>query len=230
MKPLVIIPARQGSKGVPRKNIKELGGKPLILHTVEAAREVFQDVSICVSTDSAEIKELVESTGLIVPFMRPSYLAKDDSGSREVMLHAVDFYESQMGISFDSIVYLQPTSPFRSSLHIRSAMELYSSDIDMVVSVKETSSNPYYVLFEEDVNGFLKKSKDASFVRRQDCPPVWELNGAIYIINTTSLRKTVISEFSRVVKSEMGAYASIDIDSQLDWDIAEALWSICNEK
>ena len=156
MKPLVIIPARGGSKGVPKKNIKILGGKPLINYTIEAAKAVFEDQFIYVSTDDIEIKNIVEQTGLKVPFLRPAELATDTAGTYEVLLHALNYYEN-LEYFPDTIILLQPTSPFRTAEHIKEAIKLYTPEIDMVVSVKETKSNPYFNLFEEDYKGFLKK-------------------------------------------------------------------------
>lgn len=221
MKPLVIIPARGGSKGVPKKNIKLLDNKPLINYTIEAAQNIFDDAVICVTTDDEEIKEIVErTTSLKVPFLRPAELATDNAGSYEVLLHAVDFYEKN-GYFADTIVLLQPTSPFRKSHHILEAMKLYSKDIDMVVSVKETKSNPYYVLFEENSEGFLSKSKDSNVTRRQDCPTVWEFNGAIYIINIQSLKGSGIGSLKKTVKYVMNEIESIDIDTMFDWKLCE---------
>lgn len=221
MNPLVVIPARGGSKGVPKKNIKLLNGKPLINYTIEAARKVFDDAIICITTDSQEIKEVVENTtGLKVPFLRPDNLATDNAGTHEVLLHAIDFYEKQ-GYIADTLILLQPTSPFRTNKHIEEAMELFSKKIDMVVSVKETKSNPYYVLFEENTEGFLSKSKESAFTRRQDCPDVWELNGALYIINIESLRKGPIGSFNKMIKYVMTEIESVDIDTMFDWKLAE---------
>ena len=223
MKPLVIIPARGGSKGVPKKNIKLLNGKPLINYTIEAAQSVFDNEIICVTTDSQEIKEIVEnSTTLKIPFLRPDKLATDTAGTYEVLMHAIDFYE-QKGYLADTLILLQPTSPFRTGQHIKEAINLYSHDIDMVVSVKETKSNPYYVLFEDNQEGFLSKSKEANFTRRQDCPNVWELNGAIYIINIKSLRKGTIASFKKSLKYVMNELDSIDIDTMFDWKLCEIL-------
>lgn len=222
MRYLAIIPARGGSKGIPKKNIKLLNGKPLIQYTIEAAQKIFKDNDICISTDSKEIKEVVEETGLKVPFLRPDYLSTDTAGTYEVLLHAVDFYEKQ-GKEYDAVVLLQPTSPLRKTYHIKEALNLFSPDIDMVVSVKQTKSNPYYVLFEEDKEGFLKKSKTGNFTRRQNCPKVWEYNGAIYVINVTSLKKNPIHKFLNNKKYVMEEISSIDIDSELDWIIAEHL-------
>lgn len=222
MNALVVIPARGGSKGVPGKNIKQLNGKPLIHYTIDAARKIFSDSQILVSTDSEEIKACAEETGLKVPFLRPAELATDTSGSYEVLLHAIDFYR-QSGATADILVLLQPTSPFRTEKHIKEAMRLFSKDVDMVVSVKETKSNPYYVLFEENEAGFLKKSKEGNFTRRQDCPRVWEYNGAIYVINVATLLDKTFAQFERVVKYEMGEKESHDIDDMMDWKIAEIL-------
>jgi N-acylneuraminate cytidylyltransferase len=222
MKPLIIIPARGGSKGVPRKNIKLLNGIPLIHYTIKAAQQIFENSFICVSTDDTEIKEVAELTSLYVPFLRPKELASDTSGSYEVLLHAVDFYAKQ-GYEADTLILLQPTSPFRTSKQIEETLKLYYEDIDMVVSVKETKSNPYYSLFEEDKNGFLQKSKESNFIRRQDCPKVWEYNGAIYIINVASLKKQPLSTFKKVVKYEMDDFSSHDIDTLFDWDMAELM-------
>jgi len=222
MKPLVLIPARGGSKGVPGKNIKLLGGKPLIQYTIEVARKLFKDEIICVSTDDLKIRKTVESLGLSIPFLRPVDLATDTASSEDVALHAIHFYEKN-GYNPDVLVLLQPTSPFRTSKHIEEALKLYNPGVDMIVSVKETSANPYYVLFEENPEGFLEKSKQADFTRRQDCPTVWEINGAIYVINISSLKTKKISAFTKIVKTVMDAEHSLDIDTLLDWEFAEFL-------
>ena len=222
MKPLVIIPARAGSKGLPGKNWKPLHGKPLIQYTIEVAMETFAADEICITTDSPEVLAIAKSMGLNVPFVRPEALASDTAGSREVILHGLDFWS----INFyqpDVIVLLQPTSPFRTSEQIRAGLSLYSKEIDMVVGVKETKANPYYVLREEDEQGFLKPSKVGTFTRRQDCPKVYEINGAFYAINPASLLQKNLSDFERVIKFEMDAFSSHDIDGRLDWVIAESM-------
>lgn len=219
---MIVIPARGGSKGIPGKNIRMLDGKPLIQYTVEAARKLVPDNQIIVSTDSPEIKEVVEELGLPVPFLRPAELATDTAGTYEVLLHALDFYEKEKATP-DKIVLLQPTSPFRNEEHIKGASALFENTLDMVVSVKETAANPYYVLREENEEGFLVQSKKGNFKRRQDCPRVWEINGAIYVINPVSLRKMPIDRFSRVKKFEMDETSSHDLDTPLDWMVAETV-------
>lgn len=222
MKPLVVIPARGGSKGVPGKNIKLLGGKPLIMWTLDQVKKLYDDKIVCVSTDDENIKRIVQNSGLKVPFLRPEYLASDRASTQDVLLHAIRYYEN-IGYYPDVIILLQPTSPFRNSNHIREAIKLYDKNIDMIVSVKETNSNPYYILREENKNGFLIPSKKSEVTRRQDVPKVWELNGAIYLINPTSLKERKIVDFEKVIKYKMDSISSHEIDEPLDWDIAEII-------
>lgn len=223
MKTLYVIPARGGSKGIPHKNIRPLAGKPLIGYSVDVARQLADDADICVTTDDPAIAAVVEAMGLKVPFLRPAELATDKSGTYEVLLHALDFYE-QRGIHYDCLVLLQPTSPLRTADDVRRAMTLYSDDIDMVVTVKEAASNPYYNCYETDADGYLTISKgDGSFTRRQDAPKVWEYNGAVYVINTASLRRCPLGQFRRRRMSEMDAARSVDLDTELDWLVAEKM-------
>lgn len=221
---IVVIPARGGSKGVPGKNIKKLAGKPLIQYTIDAARQIFEDSQIIVSTDSEEIRNTVEDLGLKVPFLRPSHLATDEAGTYEVLVDALEYAENS-GLHSEVIVLLQPTSPFRTAKQIKEALKTYDPEFEMVVSVKETKANPYYILREENEEGYLIKSKKGNFTRRQDCPKVWEINGAIYIINVKSLRKRKLNEFTKVRKYEMDELSSHDIDTYLDWKVAEVLSS-----
>ena len=216
MKFLALIPARGGSKGIAYKNIKPFFGKPLIGYSIDLARTILSDEDICVSTDDNEIIKVVEACYMQVPFVRPPALAGDDVGMYEVILHAIDFY-AQAGKLYDALILLQPTSPLRSEQSLREAIKLYSPDIDMVVSVKKTSANPYFKLYEEDHQGFLVKSKTGDFKTRQEAPDVWELNGAIYIYNVASLRRASPSEFKKVRKYVMSETESVDIDTPVDW-------------
>lgn len=221
MKTLVIIPARGGSKGIPHKNIKPLNGKPLIHYTIDVARGISEDKDICVSTDDPEIIKCVEDYGLKIPFVRPAELATDTAGTYEVLLHALDYYEKQ-GKHYDVVLLLQNTSPFRTSEHVKEAIKLYRNDIDMVVSVNETRTNPYYNCFEEDKEGFLKKTVESDmFVRRQDAPKTYEYNGAIYVINAEQLKKMPLGKFTRRVKYVMDDLHSVDLDNMIDWKFAE---------
>lgn len=224
MKPLVIIPARGGSKGIPGKNIKLLGGKPLIQYTIEAALAVFHKNRIIVSTDSEEIARVADNCGVKPPFLRPAELSTDEASSYDVIQHAMKYARESL-IDFDTVVLLQPTSPFRNSAHLGEAIEKYEAGIDMLVSVKKSDENPYYSLFEENSEGYLSKSKVGDFTRRQDCPNVYAYNGAIYVMSADSLDKMPINQFKKVKKYVMSQQDSIDVDTELDWQIAEFIIS-----
>jgi len=230
MKPeknLYLIPARAGSKGIPGKNIKLLAGKPLIGYAIEAALENTSAENICVSTDSQHYADIAESFGIKVPFLRPADISADNTSSRDVMLHALDFYSSH-GSCYDRIVLLQPTSPLRTARHISEAVALYDKlkaeklPVDMVVSVKPAATNPYYTAFETDENGTLHISKgDGLYTRRQDAPEVWEYNGAVYVIDADSLRREEMGRFRHRYPYIMKSIDSIDLDTPVDWMIAE---------
>jgi N-acylneuraminate cytidylyltransferase len=224
---LVVIPARGGSKGIPRKNIKLLNGKPLIHYTIEAAQSIFDSSRICVSTEDFEIDTIAKQTGLSYKYIRPQKLATDTSSSHEVILDVIEHYQNQ-GLTFETIILLQPTSPFRTSKHILEAIKLYeSSECEMVVSVKETKCNPYFNLFEENELGDLELSKKGNFTSRQSAPKTYEYNGAIYIFSKETIQSKQFSEFERLKKYEMSTIDSIDLDEPLDWKLAELIF---NEK
>lgn len=232
MKYLYLIPARAGSKGIPGKNIKHLGGIPLIWHTIrQALASGAEAEDVVVSTDGEEIAEVSRRGGANVPFMRPAELAGDRSSSRSVILHALDTLEAS-GKKYDAVVLLQPTSPLRRPEDIRNAIEAYETGIakakspdqmpGMAVSVCEARTNPYYSAFETDDNGYLHISKgDGLYTRRQDAPKVWEFNGAVYVINPEALRKNEISRIPNTIPVEMPADRSIDLDTPADWQRAE---------
>ena len=220
MKILVLITARGGSKGIPNKNIKLLNGKPLLHYSIEVALEMFKADDICVSTDSEEIKAVAELAGISVPFLRPIELASDTSGSNDVILHAIAFYE-QVGKHYEALLLLQPTSPFRKKEHIEAALAMYNKDTEMITGVTETEVNPYNILYEEDTTGFLQKSKSAQFTRRQDCPVVWQMNGAIYLINLKALKEKGNIALLKKQKLVMDKVSSLDIDTPMDWMFAE---------
>lgn len=223
MNVLYVIPARGGSKGIPYKNVKMLGGKPLIYYSIDIARALTTDKHICLSSDDDLIIKTAMDAGLDVPFKRPDNLATDHAGTYEVLLHAIQYYEG-IGRNYDLIVLLQPTSPFRQKKHIEEALALWNSNVEMIVSVKEAASNPYYNSFEEDCDGYLRISKgDGLLERRQDAPKVWEYNGSIYVIGVEALKMRNISEFTKVRKYQMNDIYSVDIDTMFDWKVAELM-------
>jgi N-acylneuraminate cytidylyltransferase len=224
---LYLIPARGGSKGISNKNIKRLKGRPLIYYTLDVAVNIAPKIDICVSTESSEIKEIVEQYGIKLPFLRPANLATNISRTYDVILHALNHYKNK-GKYYNCVVLLQPTSPLRTIENVKKSIDLFSFDLDMVASVKETKANPYYTLYEEDKNGFLYRSHKSNFLRRQDCPKVWELNGAVYVMNVKSLQKNPPNQFKRIKKYVMNEYNSIDIDSEIDYKFVEFLLTQVN--
>jgi CMP-N,N'-diacetyllegionaminic acid synthase len=228
MKLLYVIPARGGSKGIPGKNVKSLCGKPLLHYSLEYARLFAADEDICLTTDSDEIAACAQIINYTIPFKRPAILATDEAGTYPVLQHALSYYEAQ-GKKYDALVLLQPTSPFRERFHLTEAIRLFNDNVDMVVSVQQSATSPYFTLFEETSEGYLEISKgDGMFKRRQDVPPVYEFNGSIYIINTASLRSfSSFAELKKRVKYVMKPEFSIDLDTPEDWEYAEF---ICQKK
>lgn len=220
MKILCIIPARRDSKGIPGKNWKLLNHKPLISYSIEVALKCNQIDTLCVSTNSIDVVQVAQNFGLTIPFMRPEELSLDTTPSYDVLMHAIEFYEHQNEY-FDAILLLQPTSPFREIHFLEDAITLFKqSDCDMVVSVNETTFNPYYNLYNE-TNGFIHRSIKSNFTRRQDCPITYLVNGSIYVISVNSLKKQQLHEMEKVVKYVLPEEYSLDLDTLNDWKKAE---------
>lgn len=221
MKILYLIPARKGSKGLPGKNIKILGNKPLIEYSIDFALEnISEGDELCISTNDEKVIELAKAKGISIPFIRPEELSNDTASSYDMILHALKFYE-ELNIIFDRVLLLQPTSPFRNRVDFNNLICEFDDDIDMVVSVKIAKENPYYTLFEENREGYLKKSKARVFERRQDCPAVYAFNGSMYLINAKSIKKMMFSEFKNIKKIIMPEERCVDIDTLADWALAE---------
>lgn len=220
---LYLIPARGGSKGIPGKNIKPLGGKPLLAYSIATARELTDDTHICLSTDSEEIKAVAEGMGLQVPFLRPDYLATDGCGTHDVILHALDFFKGK-GRNYERVVLLQPTSPFRTADDVRGALALWTPVTELVVSVCEAATNPYLNCYELDEKGFLHISKgEGTLPCRQAAPKAYEFNGAVYVIDVDALRERPMGKMERRVPYFMPRNRSVDLDTPLDWLVAEML-------
>lgn len=221
MRILYLIPARKGSKGLPGKNIKLLGGKPLIEYSIDFALNNLKiDDELCISTNDEAVIEIAKCKGMSIPFIRPEELATDNASSYDVIIHAINHYE-KLNQTFEAVLLLQPTSPFRIQDDFINLIKEYSVDTDMVVSVKLAKENPYFTLFEENSEGFLNKSKIGDFERRQDCPEVYAFNGSMYLINIASFKKSRISEFKNIKKITMPEERSVDIDTLADWTLAE---------
>lgn len=227
MRFLYVIPARKGSKGLPGKNTRMLAGKPLVQHSIDFALSLAETDDICVTTDDDEVLDIAKHCGIKSPLRRPDELATDTAGTREVILHALDTY-ALAGVHYDAVILLQPTSPIRQKSDALAMIELFTPEIDLVVSVRESHDNPYFNLFEEGADGMLKLSKTSTFTRRQDCPKVYAYNGSIYVIRAERLREKSLSSFSHIRKFVMSAEKSVDIDNEYDWRLAGAYLESAN--
>jgi N-acylneuraminate cytidylyltransferase len=167
---------------------------------------------------------VVEGMGQPIRALRPETLAQDDTPTAAVIAYELEQWRLIHGSYPEYVVLLQATSPFRNGQHLKEAWHLFQeSKAEMLVSVCASKQNPYYNLFEEH-HGFLQKSKEGTFTRRQDCPAVWELNGAIYIFQTDRFLEVGIQGMQKI-KYVMSERDSIDIDSPMDWLIAEQIFS-----
>lgn len=221
MKILYLIPARKGSKGLPGKNTKIIGGKPLISFSIDFALENMSHADeICISTNDENVIKIAESKGISIPFIRPEELANDTASTYDVMIHAINYYKN-INKTFDAILLLQPTSPIRRKEDLVQLIEEFDSTIDMVVSVKISKENPYFSLYEENEDQLLKKCKIGNYESRQVSPKVYAFNGSMYLMNIESLMRSKISDFEKIKKIEMPEERSIDIDTPLDWILAE---------
>ena len=222
---LGLIPARGGSKSLPRKNIAPLAGKPLLAYTAAAALGAASLAHTVLSTDDAEIAEIGRGLGLDVPFLRPADLADDETPMLPVMRHALDRFAAH-GREFDAVVLLQPTSPLRQSRHIDEALELLAGNpvADSVVSIVEVPHqyNPISVMRLEA--GRLTPFLDGPpILRRQDKPRVYARNGpAILAVRAAALRRGVLYS-ETTMGYVMSAETSLDIDDASDLWLAEQL-------
>lgn len=221
---LGIIPARGGSKGLPRKNVLPLLGEPLIVWTIEQTLLSKYLDRIIVSTDDEEIADISRKNGAEVPFVRPKELATDVAKGINVVLHAIDFFEKNRD-SFDLIMILQPTSPLRISEDIDSAIELlFLKEAKCVVSVCEMEHPPLWAN-TLSADGCMKDFLRPEIINknRQELPVYYRINGAIYLSYCNYL-KTKRSFFGRETYAYiMPRERSIDIDSNFDFKFAEFL-------
>ncbi|MFD2670552.1 acylneuraminate cytidylyltransferase family protein [Marinicrinis sediminis] len=216
---LAIIPARGGSKGVPNKNIRKLGGKPLIAWTIEAALRATRLSRIIVTTDSPSIAAAAVRAGVPHPLIRPASLAADDTPMRDVILHTLDQVAQTDSQLPEGFVLLQPTSPFRTAVHIDEAITLFESRTCLsVVGVTQASEHPY-LMKRIDKHGALRSlfPTDKSITRRQDFPPYYLVNGSIYACQTEAfLACGEVKDCQPCLPYVMDAFCSLDIDTERD--------------
>jgi CMP-N-acetylneuraminic acid synthetase len=224
---LGIIPARGGSKGIPYKNIKLLDGKPLIQYTTEIALASKMLSKVIVSSEDEKIVEVAENLGVEVPFVRPTDLAKDNSPTLPVIIHALEFYKKQ-GVFFDAVCLLQVTTPFRTVAFLDEAIQKFiQSQADSLVSVLEIPHeyNPHWA-FEVKNNTLQIATGEKDIIpRRQDLPKAYHRDGSIYITKTDVLlhQKSLFGEKINYIVSDQETY--VNIDEPTDWEKATRLIS-----
>lgn len=223
---LIVIPARGGSKGLPRKNARRLGDLPLLGWTAEAVRASGVNQAVCIlSTDDDEIAEIGRSVGLRVPFMRPASLSTDTATAEDVALHALDWLAASGEAQPSAVMLLQPTSPFRQPSALRQAVELLSREaIDGVIGVQPIQRS-LRTLFTADSSMNLAPLDAGTGLstRRQDQKPLYTPNGALYLVATDALRGKHTFFPDRSLGLVMDQIASLDIDDPVDWEIAESI-------
>ncbi|SEP70685.1 N-acylneuraminate cytidylyltransferase [Ectothiorhodospira magna] len=219
MKLLAIIPARGGSKGISRKNIKPLAGKPLIGWTIDQAMQANSIDRLIVSTEDEEIASVARQMGVDVPFMRPAALAEDDTPGIFPVLHALEHLPD-----YDWVLLLQPTSPLRTAEDIEGIVKLClsSPESTSAVSICHVDKHPYW-MYSKDASGTLYPliPDRPEITRRQELPDAYALNGALYLARTDWLIRNRSFLGKETLGYLMPQERSIDLDTPLDWQLAE---------
>jgi CMP-N,N'-diacetyllegionaminic acid synthase len=222
---LALVIARGGSKGVPRKNLRQIGGKSLLAWALDAAAASRHVDRTVVSSDDVEIIELAKRLGAEAPFVRPAQLARDDTAAVDVVLHALAVLEEH----YDYVVLLQPTSPMRIGDDIDGCLALCDrTGAPSVVSVTEAKKSPYW-MYRIDADLHMTPLMESPRpTRRQDIPRIYELNGAVFVARTIWLgtARDLIDPESRAYVMPMDR--SIDIDSESDFEMARTMMEIKN--
>jgi len=223
---IAIIPARGGSKRLPKKNLLNLNGKPLIAHTIESALLSKYIDEVVISTDSQEILDFSKKYKVSLPFIRPDELSSDTATKSSVIKHAIEFYQNELKSFFDYIVYLQPTSPLRSEVEIDGAIEyMYNSKSDAVISVCKLSHPIEWsgtLPNDGNMESFIKHIDTGS--RSQELKQFYRLNGAIYICDTKKfLEQECMFIRENIYAFKMSKEKSVDIDTKEDLNYAEFL-------
>jgi CMP-N,N'-diacetyllegionaminic acid synthase len=224
VKSICFIGARGGSKGVKRKNIRLLDGKPLIAYTIESALDSKCFEHVIVSTDDKEIASIAKKYGAIVPFLRPKKLANDHSGMSDVLIHGILKLRS-LGYSFDALINRDCTVPFIDIKDMRGAVNLFKKiNCNGVYSVYRQHQNPYFNMMETNSNGYLKLSKKLKhkILRRQDAPIVYQLNG-LFVIKPDALLKYGSTIMPKILPYEISPEHGFMIDTELEFKLSEIM-------
>lgn len=220
---LALVPARGGSKRLPRKNLKLLGDIPLLAWTLNTAKEVFSLDEILVSTDDEEIRAVSYKLGVLAPWLRPSNISDDKASSVDVALHAIEWYEKEVS-SVDALVLLQPTTPFRSPDYIKEGMSKFEEFNGRFPVIGVTKSKVHPIHMMKINNGLMEYSMSKNERLESEISETYIPNGSLYIVSKTMLttQKSFFNERMLPIKT-MSEKASLDIDTEFDFSLACAL-------
>ena len=229
MRILSLITARGGSKRLPGKNIKLLGGKPLIVWSIDIVKNIADICDILVTTDDVSIADVALNAGALVPWLRPADLSNDTASSVDVVLHALNWYERKHG-KVDGLLLLQPTSPFRTRETVLRGITIFREyQGQPVIGVSPAESHPMWCfsVSDQEMQPFI--AGGGLHLRSQDLPTAYVVNGAFYLIAPDMLRATHSFYGKGMMPLIIGtAKESIDIDTEWDWKMAEAALSVTN--
>jgi CMP-N,N'-diacetyllegionaminic acid synthase len=231
MRILALITARGGSKRLPGKNIRVLGGKPLIVWSIDVVKDIAEICEILISTDDPAIAAVGTEAGALVPWLRPADLASDTASSVEVALHALDWYETAKG-TVDGILLLQPTSPFRTKRTVLRGIELFSKHGKQpVLGVSPAQSHPMWTLKMEGECLVPFMQNHGMGTRSQDLLPAYVVNGSFYLISPDDLR--VCQSFGGTTAIPLlieSTQEALDIDTDWDWTVATAALALTDDR
>jgi CMP-N-acetylneuraminic acid synthetase len=233
MKAVAFIFARGGSKGLPGKNIRPLGGKPLIAWSIEHALAVKRIERVIVSTDSEEIASVARDLRAEVPFIRPAELARDDSPEWLAWRHALNYLRETTGALPEMMVSVPTTAPLRLPVDIENCLDEYEKgDADMVITITDSHRSPYFNMVKTNTDGTvgLVNPPQSAIARRQDAPVVYDMTTVCYVANSEFVM-THNGTFEGLVKAVNVPFErAIDIDTLLDFQMAESLLNIGEHK
>ena len=215
--------ARGGSKGVPRKALRDVGGRPLLNRAIEQALSCNQIEAVYVSTDDEEYASCAEQAGAQVPFLRPAHLATDEVAELEAWRHLLSHLEG-VGIEPETLVSIPPTAPLRSTHDIEAALDRYEqSGADIVVSASRSNHSPAFnmMLVGDDGWAQLVNESERKVIRRQDAPVIWNLTTVVYVSRVKYVKSTPHLFSGRVALSEVPPERALDIDSEFDLHVAD---------
>lgn len=219
---LILIPARKGSKGLPNKNVKLLGGKELITYSIDFATKIAsKEDSICITSDDNGVLELANSHNIDYVINRPDNLSSDIATMQDVILHTLDSLKSK-GKQFEDILLLQPTSPFRNEEDFNKLKAIFkNTNCQMATTVSRTKHNPFFNSFIIESDNKLKRYSDISFNNRQQAPKTVVMNGSMYLFKPNVIRKYNFNQITNIRSCELKEEYSVDIDTIYDWLVAE---------